>query len=262
MLSVKRMNNYNLYSLEENMQKKLTPFLILVFISLIASACGPQVQAAQGEPVSASEERTMSVNGTGRIFLSPDIGYIAIGVHTENDDAAEAVADNNAQSQRVAAALDGYNIPPEDIQTQNFSIYPQQKYNIDGEPTNTTYVVDNTVFVTVRDLDQIGEILNDVIDAGANSINNIQFDIADKDTAVTEARQAAIDNAESQAVALAEAAGVTLGEIKNINSFSPGYPVPFMDGRGGGMMAVESAVPVSPGQMTITAEVNVVYIIE
>ena len=204
----------------------------------------------------------MSVNGTGRIFLTPDIGYIAIGVHSENEDAAEAVADNNAQSQQVAVALDGYNIKPEDIQTQNFSIYPQQQYNVDGKPTGTTYIVDNTVFVTIRDLDQIGEILNAVIDAGANSINNIQFDIADKDTAVTEARQAAIDNAESQAVALAEAAGVTLGEIKNINSFSPGYPVPFMDGRGGGMMAVESSVPVSPGQMTITAEVNVVYIIE
>lgn len=241
------------------MQKKFAPIIILVFFALIVSACRPQVQAAQGEPVSGSEKRTMSVNGTGRIFLTPDIGYIAIGVHSENDDAAEAVANNNAQSQRVAAALNRYTIPPEDIQTQNFSIYPQQQYSVDGEPIGTTYIVDNTVFVTIRDLDQIGEILNAVIDAGANSINNIQFDIADKDTATTEARQAAIDNAESQAFALAEAAGVTLGEIQNINSFSPGYPVPFMDGRGGGMMAVESAVPVSPGQMTITAEVNVVY---
>ncbi len=244
------------------MQKKFVPIIVFVLIAIMITACGPQVQAAQGNPVSESEKRTLSVNGTGRIFLSPDIGYIAIGVHTENDDAAEAVDDNNAQSQRVAAALDGYNIPPEDIQTQNFSIYPQQQYNNDGEPTGTTYIVDNTVFVTIRDLDQIGEILNSVIDAGANSINNIQFDIADKDTAMTEARQAAIDNAESQAIALAEAAGVTLGEIQNINSFSPGYPVPFMDGRGGGMMAVESAVPVSPGQMTITAEVNIVYEIE
>lgn len=241
------------------MQKKFTLILVVIIITLIISACSPQVQAAQVAPVSGADKRTLSVNGTGRVFLTPDMGYIAIGVHSENEDAAEAVADNNAQSQRVAAALNEYNIPPEDIQTQNFSIYPQQQYKYDGEPTSTTYVVDNTVFVTIRDLDQIGEILNTVINAGANSINNIQFDIADKDTAVTEARQVAIDDAESQALALAEAAGVTLGEIQNINSFSPGYPVPFMDGRGGGMMAVESAVPVSPGQMTITAEVNVVY---
>ena len=241
------------------MQKNISLILVVLIITLFISACSPQAQATQVAAVSGADKRTLSVNGTGRVFLTPDMGYIAIGVHSENEDAAEAVADNNAQSLRVAAALDEYNIPPEDIQTQNFSIYPQQQYNYDGEPTSTTYVVDNTVFVTIRDLDQIGEILDTVINAGANSINNIQFDIADKDTAVTEARQVAIDDAESQALALAEAAGLTLGEIQNINSFSSGYPVPFMDGRGGGMMAVESAVPVTPGQMTITAEVNVVY---
>ncbi len=243
------------------MRNKSLLLSVILILAVLLSACGAAAQAAQVEQPNEPQMRTLSVNGTGQVFLSPDIAYIAIGVHTQGKDAAEAVTSNNAQSQKVADALESFDIDPKDIQTRNFSIYPQQEVNQDGEVTGTTYNVDNTVFVTIRDLGEIGDILNAVVAAGANTINSIQFDVEDKDTALAQARDQAVANAQTQAEELAQAAGVTLGAIQNINSYSPGYPVPFMEGRGGAAM-VESAVPISPGQLTLTAEVSVVYEIE
>jgi uncharacterized protein YggE len=244
------------------MRTKTLLFALILILTALLSACGTTALAAQAQPPGEPDLRTLSVNGSGRVFLSPDNAYIAIGVHTEGEDATEAVASNNDQSQKVAEALVEFDIDPKDVQTRNFSIYPQQQFDQDGKVTGITYVVDNTMFVTIRDLDMIGEILDAVVSAGANSINSIQFDLENKDEALSQAREAAVNNAQAQAAELAEAAGVTLGEIQSINSFSQGYPVPFMNGIGGGAAMVESAVPISPGQLTLTADVNIVYQIQ
>jgi uncharacterized protein YggE len=129
-----------------------------------------------------------------------------------------------------------------------------------GTPTGEkTYVVDNTVLVTVRDLDTLGDLLDTVVAAGANTVNSIQFDVADKSAALSEARADAVKDAEAQAKELADAAGVELGEVQSIgyydNSSSPVYA-----GKGGGGGAVmEAAVPIQPGQLTFTVNVNMTY---
>jgi hypothetical protein len=233
----------------------LTGFLMMAFV---LSACGTAV-AAQGE---GSSQRTLTVNGTGQAFLTPDIAYISVGVHTEDADAAEAVASNNANSQKVAEALEDFGIDPEDIRTTNFSIYPQQQRDQNGKLTGVIYVVDNTVFVTLRDLDQIGDVFSAVVEAGANNINSVQFDVEDKSEALSEARQEAVEDAQIQAKELAESAGVSLGPVQNISTFSGGVPFPVIGGKGGGAMVSEASVPISPGQTIITVDVNMIYEIQ
>jgi uncharacterized protein len=165
------------------------------------------------------------VNGTGQAYLSPDIAYIYIGVHTEEDTAAEAVEANNAQTQQVIQALRDAGVAANDIRTTNFSIWPNQQYSPEGQPTGTRYVVDNSVFVTVRELDGLGDLLDAAIAAGANSINSIQFDVADKDEALVQAREEAVKDAREQAQQLADAAGMNLGEIQSISFYDS---VPFL----------------------------------
>jgi uncharacterized protein YggE len=195
--------------------------------------------------------------------MTPDIAYINIGVHTENKNATEAVATNTSQSEKVIEALKKLGVEEKDIQTNNFNIYPQQQYDSQGKPTGEiTYIVDNTVHVTVRNLDTIGKLLDAAVKAGANTISGIQFDVADKSEALSEARQSAVISARAKAEELAEAAGVTLGEVQTINEYSGGYPAPMpkYDSRGAGAVAMaEADVPVSPGQMSITVEVNIVF---
>jgi len=121
-------------------------------------------------------------------------------------------------------------------------------------------MVDNTVYVTVRNLDGLGDLLDSTIAAGANSINSIQFDVADKSAAVKEARANAVEDAKTQAQELADAAGVKLGDIQNI-SFYDNSPYPVFEGKGGGggAMAADTSVSIQPGQLTISVSVNITY---
>lgn len=237
----------------------------LMLLSLALAACGSVAAAQAQQPTPAGENanppRTLSVNGSGRVFLAPDIAYINIGVHTEDKSAEEAIASNNTQAQRVVDALQRLGIDAKDIQTTNFSIYPQQQYDPNGRPTGEiTYLVDNIVYVTLRNLDNIGEVLDGAIKAGANSINGIQFDILDKSAAMTEARKAAIADARAQADELAQAAGVTLGSVQSINAYGGSYPPQPVFRSDVAMAAQEAAaVPISTGQLTLTVEVSIVY---
>ena len=237
------------------MRTKFLVFTVLAF-ALILSACGPATLTQAAQPAS----RTLNVNGLGSTNLTPDIAYIYIGVHNEGATASEVVKANKVQTNAVLDALKKTGVDEKDLRTTNFSIWPSQQYSPDGVLTGTIYMVDNTVYVTVRDLDGLGSLLDDTISAGANSINSIQFDVADKTAAVKEARIKAVDDAKVQAQELADAAGITLGEIQNI-SFYDNSPYPVMDGKGGGggATAMASSVSIQPGQLTISVSVNITY---
>lgn len=239
------------------MKTKFYLVAMIALLALVVSACGPTTINQAAPP----PQRTVSVSGAGTAYLVPDIAYIYVGVHTEKPSAADAVKENNAQTQKMIDALREFGIDAKDIRTTSFSIWPQDKYDpMTGTPTGQkVYVVDNTVYVTIRDLDKLGELLDTVIAAGANTVNSIQFDVADKDAALKQARADAVKDAKVKAQELADAAGVKLGEVQTIGFFdSVSYPVYNGKGGGGGA-AAEAAVPIQPGQLTFTVTVNVTY---
>ena len=239
-------------------------FIAAVFVlALLVSACGTAIPVASN-PAAAAPQRTISVAGTGTAYLTPDIAYLYLGVHTEKLTAAEAVAENNEQTETVIQALRDFGVAANDIRTTNFSIWPIDKYDPStGAPSGEkSYAVDNTVYVTVRDLETLGDLLDTVVQAGANTVNSIQFDVADRDEALAEARAEAVRDAGEKAQELATAAGVELGELQSV-SFPNLQNYPIFDGRGGGGVAAEAAaVPIQPGQLTFDVTVNVTYAIE
>ena len=225
--------------------------------TVFAQSSSPAVQTA----VETQNPRTLTVSGTGKVYATPDIAYITIGVHTEGLEAAGAVADNNKQANEVIDTLKSMGVDPKDIQTTNFSIYPRQEYDTEGKPTGeVTYVVDNSVFVTVRDLEMVGEVLDEVVAAGANQISGIQFDVADRTASQSEARKAAVADARAKAEELAAAAGVKLGAVQTISEYTSGGPIPKYDMRA--MAVAECSVPIESGQLALTIEVNIVYLIQ
>ena len=233
----------------------------LALLALVLSACGGPTTINQEAPLTV---RTVSVSGSGLAYLVPDIAYIYVGVHTEKPSASEAMTENNAQTEKMIKALTDFGIDAKDIRTTNFSIWPMDKYDpASGLPTGEkTYSVDNTVYVTVRELDKLGDLLDTVVEAGANTVNSIQFDVADKDEAIKSARAEAVKDAETQAQELADAAGMSLGEVQSISFYdSQPYPMFEAKGGGGGDLAA-STVPIQPGQLTFTVTVNVTYAIK
>lgn len=241
------------------MKTKSFIVMAIMLFALLLSACGAGAPSAGSQ----SNIRTLSVSGSGEAFLAPDIAYINVGVHTEAATAAEAVADNNTQTQELIQALIDFGIAAEDIRTTNFSIWPMDQFDpVTGRPTGEkTYAVDNTVYVTVRELGGLGDLLDAAVTAGANTVNSIQFDVDDKDDALQQARAEAVEDAREQAQAIAQAAGLSLGEIQSISFIDP-QPYPIFDGRGGGAAAEAASVPIQPGQLTFTVTVNVTYVLE
>jgi uncharacterized protein YggE len=237
------------------MKKNLLLSVLVIVLAL--SACAPAPQSGSSEVM---DKRTLSVNGTGTVTLSPDLARISIGVQNEDEDAAQAVSANNALTQKVIDAIKTMGVSDKDITTINFSIWPRQDYNEQGQVTKTVYNVQNTVYVTVRELETMGEILNEAVKAGANNIYGIQFDVEDRESTYAQALEAAMGNARTRAEVLAEAAEVEVGEVQYIstNVYGGGVEVPYIE-KGLGYGGAAADVPISAGEMTITVEVSVVY---
>lgn len=236
------------------MKTKSLIIFTVIALALLIGACAPAGNA---------NVRTLSVSGSGEALLAPDIAYVYVGVHTEAASAAEAVEENTTQTEQLIQAIRDFGIEANDIRTTNFSIYPMDRFDpATGLPSGEkVYAADNTVYVTVRSLDTLGDLLDTAVQAGANNINSVQFDVEEKDAALQEARAEAVSDARAQAEALAQAAGLSLGEIQSI-SFFDAQPYPIFDGKGGGGFAAEqaaAAVPIQPGQLTFTVNVSVTY---
>ncbi len=230
-------------------------FISLVVIGLLA-ACSPSAAP------SAETPRTMSVNGIGRVTIVPDMATINIGVRTEAEVVTDALDGNTAQANAIARALKDLGIEEKDIQTSNFNIYPSERYDpMTGQVQGRFFVVENTVNVTVRELTSLGEVLNAVVNAGANSIYGISFNVEDRTAAVAEARELAIEDAKTKAGDIAAAAGVELGEIIGISVYEGSVPFTYYDAKGGSA-AVEAAVPIAAGTLTITMEASLSYSIK
>ena len=236
------------------MKTKIIIPVVLLVLGIVLSACGPASVVVQTPP----PPRTVTVTGTGKVTLTPDIAYISIGVHTENASAKDAEAENNTQAQAVITAIKGFGVANKDIQTTNFSITPQNQYDANGKVTSVTYVVDNTVYVTIRDLTKLGDLLDSSVSSGANNINNIQFDVADKTAALSQARLAAVADARKQADELTKATNVGLGDVQTISYYDSTAPVTVQFAKADGL-AAPSAAPVQAGSMQISTTVTIVY---
>lgn len=239
------------------MNKKIGAMVLGMLAALVLSACAGQAETLATFTPAEVAKRTLMVQGNGEVSLQPDMAIVSIGVSTESDSAEEALTSNSQRAQKVIQVLKNKGVDEEDIRTTNFSISPQQEWGPNGKLLGVRYRVNNTVQVTVRNIAQLGAILDEVVRVGANNIRGIQFDVADKSEALKEARQLAVVDARTQAEQLAEAAGVTLGAVQTISVRTSGGPVPIVRE----VMALDMAaeVPVSPGQLTLSVQVNVVY---
>lgn len=239
------------------MNKKLLVLSSVMLVGVLLAACGPSNITVQPQPVS----RTITVTGTGKVTLTPDIAYISIGVQTQDASASLASSQNTTRAQAIINAIKGFNVADKDIQTTDFSIYPQQHYDDNGNLTGITYVVNNTVYVTVHDLTTLGNLLDTVVAGGANNINSIQFDVEDKTEALAQARQAAVADARRQADELTAASGASLGDVQTISYYDTSNPMSVQYARADAMIAAAS-VPVQSGSLQITTTVTIVYFLK
>lgn len=231
---------------------------------IVAVIAGPSlvprsIVAANPDP---APEHTISVSGTGRVMLSPDIADLRLGVSITAKTVKEARASNAAAMTAVIASLKKLGIADKDIQTTILSLQPVYDYSINSSsPRLTGYNLSNAVAVTVRNLDKVGDAIDGALAAGATTMDGLTFRVADQAAAERQAREAAMAEAKAKAQALASAAGVAIKGVASISETVTPVPYPMIYGGTQAAPAKDAATPVQPGTNEVSVVVAVAYVI-
>ncbi len=213
----------------------------------------PLVAMAEDQP------RTITVSGLGKASAPPDMATIHTGVVTLATTASEALSANNQAVEKLFQVLKDHNVASKDIQTSQFNIQPEYKRGPRGEQLNEIigYRVTNQVRVRLRNLPDLGRVLDALVKAGSNQISGISFRLDDATGVLNQARSRAVADARSRAELYAHAAGVRLGRVVAISEQAI-VPQPEFQRRAAFAPDV-GAVPIASGEQEVTSTVYMVF---
>lgn len=159
----------------------------------------------------------------------------------------------------ILGAVDAAGVPSSDVRTAMLSVQPRYDYRDGRAPTLTGYELANVVQVTVRELARLGDVIDGTLAAGATSLDDLSFRLADPTAIEKEARIQAMSAARARADVLADAAGLTITGVANIvEGDAARPPMPFAKVERMAMVA-DVATPVEVGSLEVTVVVTVTY---
>lgn len=232
-------------------------YLIVTVAALTLTACN------SGAPTYITTEAAptarIDVSATGMADVAPDRAIVSAGVVQQGRTAREAMMGNATLMTAVFDELDAAGIPKSDITTSQLSLQPQYDYRDRSRPMIKGYEARNTVTVKSDDIEKVGPMLDALVRAGVNNINQVQFTVKDPKSALEKARMDAIREAKDKAEAMASAAGVKLGPLMSLNESGSGnMPQPVMM-RAARMESDMISTPISAGDQTLSVRVNMSY---
>lgn len=204
--------------------------------------------------------RHVSVEGVGRVSAVPDMAVVRLGVQREARDAGSAMTAASEAMTVVLEQIESAGIAPEDVQTTRIGLDPRWQHSETGAPPRITgYVATNSLSVTIRELGDLGGLLDAVVADGANTMNGLSFEISETGSLEDAARVAAVEDARRKAGLLAEAAGAELGDVISIaEGTQGGGPAPMFEAA----LSDRAAAPVAAGQLEIVVTVRAVFGLE
>jgi len=253
----------------EKLKRKSTGIVALALIAILATAAFAGCQAptsVSGPDITiGGQQEGIWVNGTGEVQATPDITILNLGVQAKAPTVEDAQGEASVAMEAVMAALKASGVADKDIKTTGFNIWQQSRWDPDNqEEVVTGYQVSNNIEVTIRNVTDAGETIDAVVKAGGDNIrvNGIRFEVEDPSEYLDEAREKAAADAKAKAEQLADLAGVTLGKPTYISEGS-NVPVVYA-ARDYAMEEAEAAgaPPISAGETTVTATIQIVYEID
>lgn len=230
---------------------------LLCASALVLSASGV---LAQTQSAASASGTLLQVSAQGEVRRAPDVAEIGVGVVTQAADAQAALKANAEQMNRVVAAVRRAGIEDKDVQTSGVNLQPQYQYGENQPPKLNGYQAQNRVSVKVRDIGEVGKVLDALVAQGANQIDGPSFTLDKPETALDEARRAALSKAQARAKMYADAIGLRVVRIVSIDESGAGFqpPRPMMMAKTE-MVMDSSTTPVMPGEQTHSASINVVF---
>lgn len=255
-------NKFQCYYLLIQMSLKKLILVSMIFV-LVAAMAGTAAAA------DTSDDKTISVSGTGKVSSAPDTVIVSIAVETEDTDAYKAQQENAVKMDKVLSALKGMGLTSDEIETTGYNIYSYTSGDdsIFGSK-KTVYRVTNTIKVETMKVDMAGEIIDNAVASGANSINYVSFTLSDEKSNElrSQALDAAVEQAKSDADAVASALGVSIVGVKTVNVGASYTPVSYNYAYAEDAMYKSTAsagvsTSVEAGDVDVTASVSIVYLI-
>jgi uncharacterized protein YggE len=252
------------------MFRKAKALFVLSIAALLLAACvGVQAKQPAGMeavPTVAAPQRAQEITvvGVGRVSLVPDVAKINVGVEKRAETVSEAKEVVDEQMEAISATLTELGVAEKDVQTSYYSIYYEQEpYQPIAREEGTTaeprgaYRVSSMLEVTVRDVENAGDVLDALVAAGANQVHGVNFTVSDNEKWQSEAREKAVADAQARAQEFARLTGVELGPVLSVSEVIGGaVPYAYAErgmGGGGG---------IAPGELEMSTQVQVTFTIQ
>lgn len=241
-----------------------TTIAIFAVLMIALTACETRVIMEQP---GAQPQNAISVQGSTEFDVAPDLAKIIFSIQTQSTTAQDAQVRNREIGDAVGAALTQAGVRTGDLQTTNYRVEKIQEWDPTGQKmVDKGYRVSNSFVVKTKELARVGPLLDAGIQAGANNVESISFELSDskQKEVKTEALRKATMNAREKADALADGAGVKLGKVLTLSENSyyaqPYYRGDMMMAKAEGMGAPEiPPTAISPQDVHISAQVSVTY---
>jgi len=205
----------------------------------------------------------ISVNGEGKVKVTPDQAFISVSVETKGSNATDVKKQNDIAVEKVIQFIKKSKLPKEDVQTKRVSLNPQ--YDYDKKKYN--YVATQTIEILMKDLNLYDGVMEGLVDSGINRINTVEFRSSKLEIHQAEARKLAMKDAKAKAEDYVSVLGQKAGKAFTINDNTQvDYPRPMMyemksamaDGAGNAAPRETLAI----GEINITANVSVSFNLE
>ncbi|MFH0954751.1 MAG: SIMPL domain-containing protein [Candidatus Micrarchaeota archaeon] len=231
---------------------------------LNANAVPITANLAADDSTSAENLRTISVSSTVEVSAEPTKAELWFSVETLAPTAQVSQQQNASLTQKVIAALAGMGITGKNVETSSYSLYQKTEWDSrTQENVDRGFQTVNSIKVTVNDLSKTGQVIDQAVQAGANRVTSIAFTVDDakqaelKRTGLIKASQ----EAKVKAQAIASGLGIELDGVQSVSENSS-YYVPYnrsfdLAQSAGSMAAPET--PISPGDVKVSANINVVF---
>lgn len=218
------------------------------------SGCSTKVVTTQGAPVDS-----VTASGTGRVMAAPDIATMSFGVELNDAEAQAALARAAKVADDIVAALRKAGVKPEDLQTSGVNLYPTQ--STEGDKVVVTgYQASISVSAKVRDIGEVGKVIEAASAAGALNISGPAFEMSEDSDQRARSIELAVAAARKNAETMARAAGKSVGDVISITASNVSVPLPLM--RDAGVAAESLDIPIEAGQLEVAADVTVMYELE
>lgn len=257
------------------MKRYLVPLTCFLAILLFANTGTAPVIAQTIVPTACTAARLITVTGEAEVNVVPDQVILTLGVETSNRQLRLAKSANDEIVKKVFAAAQARGVTVKDIQTDYISIEPRYRDSYEQRDF-IGFFVRKTVVITLHDIAKFEDLLSDVLDAGANYVQGIQFRTTELRKYRDQARSLAIQAAREKAVAMAKELGQQVGQPAAIreeqNNWWSGYGAWWGGSYAGAMTqnVIQNAdnAPVlaegswAPGQISVTARVTASFELE